>query len=228
MTLILGADPSKCTGWALLDTTRDLSAIQCGCLEMPAKSDHYFTSDQIGLKTTTLLRQCKQDFGRYPDFAVLEQQIEAQASMAGRGQSFAGSIYPWIATSAIVATLANFKVPYGTIMPASWRKMFFSGYVIPEKPVMETVVENGVKVRRQVVGKDGKPKFQKDWKTAAIRKCEELGINLPSNKELADDAAEACAIAICWPSRDMNLHAGRYREPWMALLQQRNERGVAA
>jgi len=205
MTLILGIDPSKNTGWSIFDNTRDLSAIQCGCLEMPAKSDHYFTSDQIGLKTTTLLRQCKQDFGRYPDFAVLEQQIEAQASMAGRGQSFAGSIYPWIATSAIVATLANFKVPYGTIMPASWRKMFFGqGF----KPPLDS-------------------KGKKDWKKAAIDECERLGINLPSKRALADDAAEACAIAICWASRDINLHAGRYRDPWMALLQQRNERSAA-
>lgn len=206
MTLIVGFDPSKSTGWSLLDSSKDFSAIECGVLEMPAKSDHYFTSDQLGLKISALLRDCKAKHGKMPDFAVLEQQIEAQASMAGRGQSFAGSIYPWIATSAIVATLANFKIPYGTLMPASWRKTFFGqGF----KPPLDN-------------------KGKKDWKRAAIEECERLGITLPSKKALADDAAEACAIAICWASRDMNLHAGRYHEPWMALLQQRNERSAVA
>lgn len=205
MTLIIGFDPSKGSGYALLDTARDFSAIETGVMEMPAKADAYFTADQIGLKVTALLRQCKEKRGKLPDFAVLEQQIEAQASMAGRGQSFAGSIYPWIATSAIVATLANFKIPYGTLMPASWRKTFFGqGF----KPPLD---------------KTGK----KDWKGAAIAECERLGITLPTKKALADDAAEACALAICWASRDMNLHAGRYHEPWMTLIQQRNERAAA-
>lgn len=203
--LIIAFDPSKGSGFALFDTASDFSAIETGVMEMPAKADAYYTADQIGLKVTALLRRCKEDRGRYPDFAVLEQQIEAQASVAGRGQSFAGSIYPWIATSAIVATLANFKIPYGTIMPASWRKTFFGqGF----KPPLD---------------KKGK----KDWKNAAITECERLGINLPSRKALADDAAEACALAICWASKDINLHAGRYHEPFMRLLQQRNERTAA-
>jgi Holliday junction resolvasome RuvABC endonuclease subunit len=209
MTLIIGFDPSKSTGWSLLDTGKDFSAIECGVLEMPDKSDHYYTADQIGLKVSAMLRQCKEQRGKLPDFAVLEQQIEAQASMAGRGQSFAGSIYPWIATSAIVATLANFKIAYGTLMPSSWRKSFFGqGF----KPPLD---------------KKGK----KDWKQAAITECERLGINLPSRKALADDAAEAAALAICWASRDINLHARRYEEPLMKLLQQRNSKapeGVAA
>jgi hypothetical protein len=205
MTLIIGFDPSKGSGYALLDTAKDFSAIETGVMEMPSKADAYYTADQIGLKVTALLRQCKEKRGKLPDFAVLEQQIEAQASMGGRGQSFAGSIYPWIATSAIVATLANFKIPYGTLMPASWRKSFFGqGF----KPPLD---------------KNGK----KDWKGAAILHCEQLGIVLPTKKALADDAAEACALAICWGSKDMNLHAGRYHEPWLNLIQKRNEKVAA-
>lgn len=205
MALIIGFDPSKGSGYALLDTAKDFSAIETGVMEMPAKADAYFTADQIGLKVTALLRKCKDERGQYPDFAVLEQQIETQVSMGGRGQSFAGSIYPWIATSAIVATLANFKIPYGTLMPASWRKSFYGqGY----KPPLD---------------KNGK----KDWKNAAIARCEEMGISLPTRKALADDAAEACALAICWASRDMNLHARRYQEPWLNLIQRRNERVAA-
>jgi hypothetical protein len=202
MPLIMAFDPSKGTGYCLFDTAKDFSAIECGVFEMPRGADQYYTADQLGLKTTAVLRAIKEEHGKYPDFAVLEQQIEAQVAVGGRGQNFAGSIYPWIATSAIVATLANFKIPYGTIMPASWRKSFFGqGF----KPPLD---------------KNGK----KDWKKAAIAECERLGITLPSKKALADDAAEACALAICWASRDINLHAGRYQEPFMRLLQQRNTR----
>jgi len=202
MTLIIGFDPSKCTGWSLFDSNKDFSAIECGALEMPDRADHYYTADQIGLKVSALLRRCKEQRGKMPDFAVLEQQIEAHVSSSAKSTNFAGSIFPWIATSAIVATLANFRIPYGTLMPASWRKSFFGqGF----KPPLD---------------KKGK----KDWKKSAIAECERLGINLPSKKALADDAAEACALAICWASRDINLHAGRYQEPFMRLLQQRNSK----
>lgn len=200
MTIIVGFDTARTTGWAVYDDTCNMSAIKCGCFEMPEKADAYYTADQTGLKTTALLRECKERFGRYPDFAVLEQQIEAQVSMAGRGQSFAGSIYPWLATASIVATLANFKVPYGTLMPATWRKSFFGqGF----KPPLDN-------------------KGKKNWKKAAMDECERLGITLPSKKALADDAAEACALAICWKSKEMKLHAGRYHSPWMDLIQRRN------
>ncbi len=211
MTLIIGFDPSKYTGWCLYDPDRrktdgNFSHVKCGVLEMPEKADMYYTADQIGLKITALLRGIKQDFGAYPAFAVLEQQIEAQVSMQGRGQSFAGSISPWVATSAIVATLANFGVAYGTLMPAAWRKSFFGAGFKP--PV------------------DGKGK--KDWKLACVDECERLGIQLPKKKTLSHNAAEACALAICWGVRDMKLHAGRYHEPWLKLVQQRNERPQVA
>lgn len=205
MALIIGFDPSKCTGFSIYSTDRDFSAIRCGVLEMPTKADEYYTADQLGLKVRTLITEIKEKHGQKPDFAVIEQQIMAQVKNSA-GQNFAGSIYPWIATSAIVATLANFAIPYGTLMPASWRKTFFGqGF----KPPLDA-------------------KGKKDWKAAAIRECERLGIELPRTKAHADDAAEACAVAICWASRDMNLHAGRYQEPWMKLLQARNQRQVAA
>jgi Holliday junction resolvasome RuvABC endonuclease subunit len=207
VTLIIGFDPSKCTGYAIFDTARHMSSITCGCLELPDKSDQYFTADQIGLKVTALLRECKKKHGAYPEFAVLEQQIAAQASMAGRGQSFAGSIYPWIATSAIVATLSNFGVPYGSLMPSTWRKSFFGEKFKPEKKEKES--------------------SSQAWKRAAIKECERIGIILPSKKALADDAAEACALAICWANKEMKFHAGRYYQPWISLVQRRNERAVA-
>lgn len=204
MALIIGFDPSKCTGWSVFDTTRNIAAIRCGVFEMPTKADEYYTADQLGLKVRNFIREIKEKHGRMPDFAVLEQQMQAQA----KGSSFAGSMFPWIATAAIVSTLANFGIPYGSLMPSTWRRMFFGqGF----KPTIT-----------------GKETSSQAWKRACIARCEAEGIELPRTKAHADDAAEACAVAICWASKDMNLHAGRYFEPWMALVQARNEKRAAA
>ena len=92
-------------------------------------------------------------------------------------------------------------------MPSSWRKSFFGeGF----KPPLDK-------------------KQKKDWKSAAVEECERIGITLPKQKALAHNAAEACALAICWGVRDMKVHAGGYHQPWLNLVMQRNERqGVAA
>lgn len=223
MTLILGFDPSKTTGWALYSPERykidgNYSHVMCGVLEMPDKADMYYTADQIGLKITSLIRRIKADLGVRPDFAILEQQIEAQISVQGRGQNFAGSISPWVASSAIVATLSNHAIPYATILPSVWRKSFFGEtFVPPQLPVMESVTVNGQKIRQQARNKKGELKFKDDWKSAAITKCQDMGIELPRQKALADDAAEACALAICGQSDKTKIHAGRYEEAWKAI-----------
>jgi Holliday junction resolvasome RuvABC endonuclease subunit len=196
MTIIYGFDPSKSTGFAIYDTKRHYSAIKCGVLEMPKGADHYFTGDQIGLKVKNLIK----DNGR-PDFVVLEQQILAKVG----NTSADAMIYPWIATSAIVATIANFGIPYGTLMPSTWRKSFYGQSFHPPLD----------------------PKGKKDWKAAAVAHCEQLGITLPAQKALGHNAAEACALAICWGVKDMKLHAGRYHAPWVSLIQSRNERAPA-
>lgn len=191
--IIWGFDPSKNSGFAIYDTARDRAAIVCGVLAMPEKADHYYTSEQIGLKVTALVKQ----YGR-PDFAVLEEQIAASV----RGTNADGMLYPWLATSGIVSTLGNFNVPYGTLLPATWRTMFFGERFDPPKK----------KVKR-----DGKITEKNDWKAPAMSECERLGIVLPSNKADADDAAEAAAIAICWRHKKMNFHARRHEKPWMDL-----------
>lgn len=194
---IMAFDPSKTTGWAVYDTARDHAAIQCGVFEMPDKADAYFTGDQLGLKVTKLIKE----HGR-PDFAILEEQSLAQIG----NSNAAAIIYAWGSSLAIVATLANFGVPYGTIPPATWRKMFFGSTFKPP----------------QKAPKPGK-KPVNDWKTAAVSECERLGIVLPSKKTLSHNAAEACALAVCW--RGAKLHAKRYEPAFMNLLQQRNSHG---
>lgn len=188
--MILGFDPSKSTGWAVFDPSKHLSAMKCGVFEMPDKADHYYTGDQIALRTKDLIKSIGHQNIR---FAVLEEQ-----SLAKIGNSSAdGMIYAWISTAAIVGTLANFGIPYGSIPPGSWRKMFFGqGFKPP-------------------VDKKGK----NDWKAAAVAGCEREGIALPSKKTISHNAAEAAAIAVCW--RGAKLHARRYEPPFMALLQNR-------
>lgn len=205
MAWILGFDPSKSTGWSVYSPEHqkadgNFSHIRCGVFQMPDKSDHYYTADQIGLKVRNLISELIQANQR-PDFAVLEEQ-----SLAKIGNTSADAlIYPWLATSAIVSTLANYGVPYGTLPPGTWRKSFYGQAFRPP-------LDN---------------KGKKDWKAAAVAECERIGIKLPTQKALAHNAAEACALAICWGVREMKVHAGRYQQPLMDLRMQRNERAVA-
>jgi hypothetical protein len=196
--LSLGFDPSKNTGHGLWDTLKDHSSIESGVFEMPKGADQYYTGDQIGRKVTALLRGIKERHGRYPDFATLEEQ-----SLAKIGNTSADAmIYPWVATAAIVSTLANFGIPYGTVPAATWRVMYYGkGF----KPPLDN-------------------KGKKDWKSAAVRECERMGIILPPQKTISHNAAEACALAICW--RGAKLHARRYEPAFMSLLQQRNARSA--
>lgn len=193
MTIVFAFDPSKSTGFAVRHLDRDHSAIRCGVFQMPDKSDHYYTGDQIGLKVRALVKE----HGK-PDFAVLEEQ-----SLAKIGNTSADAmIYPWVATAAIVSTLANFGVPYGTLPASTWRVAFYGrGF----KPPLD---------------KKGK----KDWKAACVAACEQMGIVLPTQKALAHNAAEAAALAICCHVKDMKLHAARYRPAFLDLLQRRNDR----
>lgn len=196
----LGFDPSKNSGYGLWDTQRDHSSILSGVFEMPKGADQYYTSDQIGRKTVALIRECKERHGRYPDFATLEEQ-----SLAKIGDTSADAmIYPWVATSAIVSALANFGIPYGTIPAATWHVMFYGkGF----KPPLDN-------------------KGKKNWKEAARRECDRMGIKIPAQKTINHNAAEACALAICW--RAAKLHARRYEPAFMTLLQQRNERTLSS
>lgn len=194
--IILGFDPSKSTGWAVYDTTSHISAIKCGVFEMPTKADEYYTADQLALKVKALVREVGH---KSIDFAVLEEQSKAQ--IGGVGAS--GIIYPWLTSAAIVGTLANFGILYGTIPVGAWHKMFYGqGYKPPQN-------------------KNGK----NDWKAAAVAQCEAEHIVLPRQKTIAHNAAEACAIAICW--HGAKVHAGRYQKRFIELRQRRNEREPA-
>lgn len=204
MVTILGFDPSKSTGFCVYDPAqakldRNFSHIQCGVFEVPEKADAYYTADQIALQTRNLIQGLIKE-GRRPAFAILE---EAAGANIGKVSAKA-MIYAWASAGAIVGVLANFAIPYGTLMPNTWRKAYFGSNIPP-------LDANG----------------KKDWKASAIAQCQRDGIKLPKQKALAHNAAEACALAICWSIKSVKLHAGRYHQPWLDLQMRRNERAPA-
>jgi hypothetical protein len=198
---LISFDPSKTTGWAVTDTRRDDSAIECDVFEMPDKADHYYTMDQIGLKTRNLI-QGLVEAGRKPKFGVVEEQ-----SLAKIGNTSADAmIYPWVASSAICSTLANFGIPYATIPAATWRVAFFgSGYKPPFKIIK-------LKKPDKKTGKMEKIEWL--WKEAVVAECERRGIVLPSKKGLAHNAAEAAAIGMVGRCDKTKIHAKRYEAIW--------------
>ncbi len=214
MTWILGFDPSKYTGYAVYSPEArrhdgNCSHIKCGVLEVPDKADAYFTGDQISRHVQALIVEHRKRHGSNPDFAVIEE-----AALANIGKTSADAmIFAWVSATAIVGVLANWGIPYATLHPNTWRSMFFGAKFKPP--------QKAVKVK-------GVTKFKNDWKTPAINEVERLGVKLPSTKALADDAAEAVAIALCWEHNEMKFHAKRYQQPWMDLRMQRNDRSVAA
>lgn len=183
---VWGIDPSSNCGLAIWDTDTDLSAVHCEVIETPG--EYYWFSAQMGRK----LYERFKTHGK-PDLVVIEQGSEST-----QGTNVNGVISCWNCIGSIMSIMGVSGVPIAVIHPSSWRKPFYGqGFQCPQKPVMETVYEAGVKVRRQVIEK-GKPKFKNDWKEAAIRKCEADGVTLPPQKTIAHNAAEAVGIAHSW------------------------------
>ncbi|WP_455872868.1 hypothetical protein [Rhizobium yanglingense] len=148
----------------------------------------------VGLKVAAVIRE----HGK-PDFVALEEQ-----PLAKIGNTSADAlIYPWVTTTAIVSTIANFGIPQGTLPQGTWRRSFYGQTF---KPPLDN-------------------KGKKDWKSAAVTECERMRIRLPSQRTRPHNAAEACVLLRSVGGvRELKVHAGRYQEPLMALRMQRNER----
>lgn len=198
MAKILSFDPSgRATGWAYWDSKTAHSAIKCGVLKMPENANEYFTAEELGIKVNALIK----DLGK-PDFVVIEEMARANVG----GSNAAAMIYAAGSAFAIIATVGNWGIPSGSIMPSTWRKMFFGeGFKPP--------------LRKE------KTKFVNDWKTAVVEECNRMSIELPTQKTIAHNAAEAVAMAICW--RGVKINAGRHKAPFLELLKNRNERNAA-
>ena len=203
---VLAFDTSKSAGWAFFDTSRHVSSIRCDVLEFPAKASIEYCADQMGLKVTKLIKEFR------PDFVVMETALKMSP-----GGTMA-TVVSCMLHGAVLSTVANFGIPWGTISSATWRKMFYGqGFKPPFK----------VHQLKKPDPKTGKTeRLEYLWKEAIVTQCEREGIVLPAKKTVAHNAGEAAAIAVCW--RGAEIHAGRYRPAFQGFLQQRNERQGAA
>lgn len=208
--IIWGVDPSSKCGLAIWDNTRDISSAHCEVIENKVKRDYYWFAVQVG----RTLRNRVKEFGK-PDLVVIEQGSEST-----QGTGINGIIWGWDCAGAIAGIMGVYGMPIATIWPSTWRTPFYGrGFIPPQIPVME----KGVQV---INPKTGKPKFENDWKTAAINKCSELGVQLPPQKGLAHNAAEAVAIAHSW-AHATHIHES-YEDAFKRLKKARNERPASA
>lgn len=198
---VLSFDTSKTAGWALFDTTKHLSSIQCGVLEFPAKASIEYCADQMGLKVSKLIKEFR------PDFVIMETALKMSP-----GGTLA-TVVSCMLHGAVLSTVANFGIPWGTISAATWRLMFYGkGFKPPQKVTKLSKPDS----------KGRMEKVENLWKEAIVTQCEREGIVLPTKKTVAHNAGEAAAIAVCW--RGAEIHAGRYLPAFQAMLQRRNER----
>lgn len=201
---VWGFDPSKTSGIGEWQTERDYSSIWCDIFRMPDECDHYWFGVQIQRKIIKTIKERGK-----PDIGVVEQQ-----SLNSMGNNLDGVIYPWTAALAFCGILGAYGIPVVRIAPQSWHAVFFGrGFKPPQKPVNKTI--KGQKVKT----------FENDWKAACVASCEQMGIILPTPKSLAHNAADACALAVCW--RAANPIATEYHPQFINLVQQRNTRPSA-
>lgn len=203
---ILSFDTSKQAGWAFYQTDKHVSSIRCDVLEFPAKASIEYCADQMGLKVAGLIKEHR------PDFVIMETALKMSP-----GGTMA-TVVSCMLHGAVLSTVANFGIPWGTISSATWRKMFYGkGFKPPQKITKLSKPDRNGKME----------KVENLWKEAIVIQCEREGIILPSKKTTAHNAGEAAAIAVCW--RGAEIHAGRYRPAFQSFLQQRNDRaGVSA
>jgi hypothetical protein len=197
---VLAFDTSKTAGWAFHDTRDHISAIKCGVLEFPDKASIEYCADQMGLKVTALIKEFR------PDFVVMETALKMSP-----GGTLA-TVVSCMLHGAVLSTVGNFGIPWGTMSSQTWRSMFYGkGFKPPFKV-------HKLKTPDKKTGKTERIEYL--WKEAIVTQCEREGIVLPTKKTIAHNAGEAAAIAYCW--HGATIHAGRYRPAFMAFLQQRN------
>lgn len=194
--IVMGLDLSSNSGWAVRDSAKHRSSIECGIINV---SDYAWEEKycSFAIQFLPLVRTYKPDFVAIerPEHGVRQFAQRGKKDMMGEEQS-AMTINPAALqltgiAGAAIAICSLMNIPYGTIAANAWRPVYFGkGF----KPAPE-------KIRDQKTGqiKEGKP----DWKQAAIAACEREGIKLPSTKKDQKDAAEAVAVCTCWARCDV-------------------------
>lgn len=201
---VWGWDPSKTSGIAEWQTERDRSSIWCDIVRMPEECDPY----QYSVQTTRKLVKLIKERGK-PDIGVVEQQ-----SLNSMGNNLEGVIYTWGGAQVFCGVMGLYGVPVVRIAPQSWHGPFFGqGFKPPQK----------IHKLKKPDPRTGKTeKVENLWKVAVVTACEDMGIVLPKPDSLAHNAADACALAICW--HYAKAIDEEYHPQFMHLRQQRNTR----
>lgn len=175
--IIMGLDLATRSGWAVRDSGKHRSSIQCGTFSVK----DYDWEEKYAIAANLFYRLIK---GYKPDFVAIERpehgvrqfKKKNKADLAGK-EEIVSTINPAALqltgiAGAIIAICQIRGVPYGTIAATSWRPVYF--------------------------GKGIKPAQGKDWKDLAIQYAEHEHINLPPTKAEQRDAAEAIGVCSCW------------------------------
>lgn len=170
--ILLGLDPSQSTGWALYDTTANLSAIRAGVIRTSGDS-YEEKAASLGLGVVKLVKEQR------PDFVVIEMPIRSMPARQVRKVKFMGEAVEEEASGsglnavissnqmvgAICAVIGAYRIPFVTIAPVTWRKSF--------------------------LGFGTRPGWgRKDWKKAVRDRCAQLRITVTN-----DDQADAVGIS---------------------------------
>ncbi|MFN3337243.1 MAG: hypothetical protein ACK42I_07065 [Thermomicrobium sp.] len=174
---IMGLDLATRSGWAVRDSERHRSSIQCGTFSVK----EYQWEEKYAIAANLFYRLIKE---HAPDFVAIERpehgvrqfKKKGKADLTGEEQTIS-TINPAALqltgiAGAIIGICTLMRVPYGTIAATSWRPVYY--------------------------GKGIKPLQGQDWKDLAIETCERENINLPRTKAEAKDAAEAVGVCTCW------------------------------
>lgn len=209
MTVIAALDIATLCGVAIYDTKRHLSAIMTGTINVGAADDDesaIWERSGIGEEIVKLRNQAKELFGQSIDFVVIEAKANLPIGRAVASWGNSSELH-----GAVCSHLRTMKIPFGTVMPSRWRSAAFPTGFKP--PVIQ-------------VKKAGKVEDKNDWKTAAVEKCIELGIQLPERKSHGrEDAAEAALMALVW--HRATAHGPIGKEAFERLLKSRHMKEAA-
>jgi hypothetical protein len=213
---IMGLDVSTCTGYGLWDTAAHVSSIVADVIELPearklpgGKRDYHWDDwrvAQVGPKIYKVLREFR------PHLVLVEERLRFSKTGDG-GFAMTNAIH-----GAIYSHCCTMDILFATIPVQSWRVAAYGeGYKPPLIPDLD-------RQRNQKVDpKTGKLLFkEKDWGDIAVEKCEspELGIQLPTKKDIAHNAAEAALIAMTWRRhKRISIPEKRAFDRYIALLQ---------
>ncbi|MFB9952058.1 hypothetical protein ACFFP0_24685 [Rhizobium puerariae] len=180
--IVMGLDLATTSGWAVRDSARHRSSIQCGTFSVK----EYQWEEKYPVAANLFYRLVKD---HKPDFVAIERpehgvrqfKKKGKADLTGEEQ-VVSTINPAALqltgiAGAITAICMMMRIPFGTVAAVSWRPVYF--------------------------GKGLKPAEKQDWKDLAIEMCEREGIQLPRTKAEQRDAAEAVGICTCWHKCDV-------------------------